>query len=369
MADKMTEVLEQYGVITASIVRGRGAFFCREQDKLYKLEPFEGSEGRLLREYEVKERLYQAGFQNIDRYIKIVELPDAEPVRNNHLQKCEENGYSWGQAELLSSEISVSDRLIAADRYRNPYVLKQYFDGHECDLKNEQEVILAIKNLSRLHTVGRKIAESCREELHSRALETIARHNRELKRVRSFITKQNHKNEFEMKYLSLFSYFYAKALQAEQMLKETEAYNNPQRMGLCHGAYHQHNVLILKQGVATVHFEHFHYDNQLSDFYYFTRKLLEKNHFQYSCFLNALRAYDEDTALNDKDYVYLYLLFSYPEKFWKLSNHYINGNKAWIPPKTLEKLENLMKAEEEKNTFLERFKEEYGIHIQQKSMI
>ncbi len=356
MADKMTEVLEQYGVTAASIVRGRGAFFCRDQEAIYKLEPFDGSEGRLLKEYEVKERLYHAGFQNIDRYIQ---MPEPSVREKKPTSQADEEVLL--QAPFYDG--SVTDRLISADRYRNAYVLKQYFDGHECDLKNEQEVVMAMKNLNRLHSVGRKMMGSSRQEMHSRALDTFARHNRELKRVRTFITKQNHKNEFEMKYLTLFSYFYNKAVQTEQMLKETQACNNSLRFGLCHGSYHQHNVLILKQGVATVNFEHFHYDNQLMDFYTFTRKLLEKNHFEYSCFMNVIRAYDEDAALTDMDYVYLYLLFAYPEKFWKLSNHYINGNKAWIAPKTLEKLDNLTKVEEEKNVFLEKFKDEYGIHI------
>lgn len=340
MAEKLTEVLEQYGITAASIVRGRGAFFCREQDRLYKLEPFEGSEGRLFREYEIKEMLYHAGFTNIDRYIQVLE-PE----------------------EKKSEDEDAADHLIAADRYRNAYVMKQYFDGHECDLKDEQEVALAMENLSELHMVGRQIAKDCMTDLKPKAVDIFTRHNRELKRVRSFISKQNHKNEFERKYLPLSMFFIPRAQEAERALKSSLPHENPRRLGLCHGAYHQHNVLILESGVATVHFEQFHFDNQLTDFYSFTRKLLEKNHYDYRQFKRALETYEQREALDAGDYTYLYLLFCYPEKFWKLSNHYMNANKAWIPPKTLEKLDNIMQLEEEKDLFLKAFVEDYGIRI------
>lgn len=340
MAEKLTEVLEQYGVTAASIVRGRGAFFCREQDRLYKLEPFEGSEGRLLREHEIKEMLYHAGFPNIDRYMQVAEPEENEPENTD-----------------------IADRLIAADRYRNSYVMKQYFDGHECDLKNEHEVALAMENLSELHMVGREIAKNHIPEMRPKAVDTFTRHNRELKRVRNFISRQNHKNEFERKYLPLSTFFLVRAQEAERALKSSLAYENPKRLGLCHGAYHQHNVLIMETGVATVHFEQYHFDNQLTDLYYFTRKLLEKNHYDYQQFKHALWTYEKREALDSQDYEYLYLLFFYPEKFWKLSNHYMNANKAWIPPKTLEKLDNMMQLEKEKDAFLKAFSEDYGIHI------
>ncbi len=346
MAEKLAEVLEQYKIAPVSISRGRGAYFCRTEEGLYKLELFAGSERRLLREHEIKERLYQAGFQNIDRYIEV---------------DWEGEEYSY-KDQLLPDQIG-ADHLIAADRYRNAYTLKKYFDGCECDLKNELEVGLAVNNLGVFHKVGAELAGKDQVKMRSKSVETFVRHNQELKRVRNFISRQNHKNDFEMKYLGLFSYFYDRALQSEERLKQSQACDNPLRLGLCHGAYHQHNVLILKEGVATVSFEQFHYDNQLTDLYSFTRKLLEKNHFQYSCFVRALEEYEKIQELCMQDYLYLYCLFSYPEKFWKLSNHYMNGNKAWMPPKTMEKLAGMVKAEQEKTEFLTEFQKDYGIPI------
>ncbi len=338
MADKMTEVLEQYGVHATSITRGRGAYFCRSQEGYFKLEPFSRSEGRLEREYLVKEQLYAAGFAEIDRYCMLVAEEDA-----------------------LEEEPSISDRLIAADRYRNSYVLKRHFDGHECDLKNPEEITLAMENLSHMHRIFRK------SEVTPKSIENMVRHNQELRRVRSFVSKMNPKREFELLYISLFPKFIEKALYAEQMLKETKACFHQQRFGFCHGAYHQHNVLIHNENetirVATIAFDNYHFDNQLLDVYYFTRKMLEKNHFAYDFFKSAVMVYEKENPMNQLDYTYLYLLFSYPEKFWKLSNHYMNNRKSWIPPRSIEKLEGLVALEAEKDIFLKEFKADYGIHI------
>ncbi len=49
----------------------------------------------------------------------------------------------------------------------------------------------------------------------------------------------------------------------------------------------------------------------------------------------------------------LYYRFAYPEKFWKIVNFYYNSGKAWIPGRNREKLENLLRQEEEKKAFLD----------------
>ena len=59
--------------------------------------------------------------------------------------------------------------------------------------------------------------------------------------------------------------------------------------------------------------------------------------------------------LAEKDFLFLYLLFLYPEKFWKISNQYYNHRKSWIPPKTLEKLQKVLAQNEERHTFLKQF--------------
>ena len=56
--------------------------------------------------------------------------------------------------------------------------------------------------------------------------------------------------------------------------------------------------------------------------------------------------------LEEGERVILFAMLSYPEKFWKIVNHYYNGNKAWISQKDVDKLANVIHQEEEKQQFL-----------------
>ena len=193
-------------------------------------------------------------------------------------------------------------------------------------------------------------------------IETIShlfeRKNRELRSIRKFVGKVRGKNDFELLYMNCFDAFYREASDALALLHGAEHELTQTDWGVCHGAYHYHNVLILPDySVATVNFEALCYQPYLLDFYLFLRKTLEKNHYDYSFFEAAISGYSIYRQLAEKDFIFLYLLFLYPEKFWKISNQYYNHRKSWIPPKTLEKLQKVLSQNEERHIFLSRFTE------------
>jgi hypothetical protein len=43
----------------------------------------------------------------------------------------------------------------------------------------------------------------------------------------------------------------------------------------------------------------------------------------------------------------------FPEKFWKIANHYYNTHKAWISGRDIEKLDKVIAQEENRIKFLE----------------
>ena len=44
----------------------------------------------------------------------------------------------------------------------------------------------------------------------------------------------------------------------------------------------------------------------------------------------------------------------FPEKFWKIADHYYGSHKAWIPKRDIEKLEKIISQEEERISFIEK---------------
>ncbi len=59
----------------------------------------------------------------------------------------------------------------------------------------------------------------------------------------------------------------------------------------------------------------------------------------------------ENCARKEKQLLHVLLLF--PEKFWKVSNHYSNSHKAWVSGRDIEKLNRLIAAEPAREHFLE----------------
>lgn len=195
----------------------------------------------------------------------------------------------------------------------------------------------------------------------------FVRHNKELKKIHKFIMRVKRKNTFENLFLQVFWDYYQQGVECVEMLSQVLKKENgvsaenvfQNHYGICHGSYNQHNVIMDDKSEAIVHFERFSKGNQLNDLYQFARKVMEKNHFGFMLLEDIYKAYAEQIELTKEDYHYMYILFSYPEKFWKIANSYYNTSKAFLSPKYLEKLETVILQETEKCSMLEEYKKCY----------
>ena len=299
MSEKYKELLEQYDVKVLSTFRSRGTFQCETEQGLALLKEYHGSLQKLALEYEWKEKLANAGFLTTDRY-------------------------------FLTKEAS----LVTYDRYRTPFVLKHYFKGRECDCRNLSDVAASCRNLAFLHKVSSSIEEIPFENLKTETTSHLfERKNRELRSIRKFIGKVRGKNDFELLYMNCFDSFYKEASHALAHLLKAEADLADTDCGMCHGAYHYHNVLILPDySVATVNFESLCYQPYLLDLYLFLRKTLRQG-FPVILF----------TGISQKKIFFSYIYFfyilkssgKYPintiiiEKAGFLQEHWKNCKKFW----------------------------------------
>ena len=134
----------------------------------------------------------------------------------------------------------------------------------------------------------------------------------------------------------------------EQLYKESIASET-----IYHGSYNYHNVLIKENKIIMINMMKISYSPSVQDLYDFIRKVLEKNNWNIALGNELIKAYDSVRKLSDMERAVLKSLLSYPEKFWKVMNYYFNSNKAWIPPKTKEKLEKVVQQNEKRQKFLE----------------
>lgn len=346
MREYELEVLEQYDIEVMSTRKIRGAFFCETNEGTKVLKEAAVSEKRALLLYTLLCHLESEGYPNVDI-----------PVLNKEKD------------------------LVSTFRGQSKYMLKKWYIGRECDVRRETDVLEACRNLARLHKMMRwPASEPCRQENLLHSSETAPRqpedtfcppvgrhlkqeflcHNRELKKVRNYIRNKVNKGEFEYLFLKYFENMYQLAAKVTKRLEDSEyekLYQDSLSQGLLvHGDYNYHNVLMLPEadGIATTNFDHFRIDVQALDLYYFLRKVMEKHKWKEPLGRAMLEAYAEVRPLKPEELEVIALKTAYPEKFWKTANTYYHSNKAWIPEKSVEKLETAVLQTEEKIQFLQK---------------
>ncbi len=322
MSDKMAEVYDTYDMEIYQTARGRGATILKTDKGIFQLKALDSGESRLKAEYQFKEKLFEMEFENIDRCV-----------------------------------MNTQEELVTYDRYGNPFVMRRFFEGKECNYQSIDDILLAVENLAKLHIACRQVFNVTEGDVHIRSCGDFRKRNTELKRVRNFIGRQSPKKSFEDMYVRTYDYFFEQAVQCEKKLSNDMNEEMKSHLGYCHGMYNQHSVLIWQgddgnNHVATINFDKFYVGNQLNDLYHFSRKMVEKNNYSFDVLCRILRKYGEICPLSETDIEYIYNLYCYPEKFYKLSNQYINGPKNWISPKMSEKLEKMIQDESDKKRLL-----------------
>lgn len=91
----------------------------------------------------------------------------------------------------------------------------------------------------------------------------------------------------------------------------------------------------------------------MSDLSNFVRKMMEKNNWNTSLGMELIGAYDSVRKLKPQEFSYLYFYLAYPEKFWKIANHYSQSHKAWLSGRNTEKLSKVITQEGAREHFLQ----------------
>lgn len=305
MYDYGLSVMEQYEMTVLSSRRGRGALICQTTEGMMLLRPFSGSRKRLEAQQKFLLPIYEEYRRAVD-----VAVPNQE------------------------------GELVSRDGDGNTYVLRRWYEGRECDVRVENDIMQSVGELAELHKVMGMplINDYAAQSLQSE----YVRHNRELRKIQRFIRQKKSVNRFEREYLNSVEEFLQWGQEALESL-EKSGYEQLREKTLtegriCHGEFNQHHVLLKSAGAAVTGFDKWRFDIQIVDLYCFMRKILEKCGWDAEIGRKMLRAYMKKRPLSQEEYENLRLRFVYPEKYWKVANYYYSHNKAWISEKNVEKL-------------------------------
>lgn len=315
MKENEVDVLEQYDLTVNSTRKVRGAILCDTSKGPFLLKEMTFSEKRLPILHEL--------------YMRLDHTDMIQKNKEEMFVSCAEDG--------------------------TKYILKKWFLGRECDSTREGDILEAVQNLAHLH---QKMRIHIEENIYQkeRLTQEFKRHNQELKKVRSFVRNKKGKGRFELIFLQDFEEIYEWAECAASRLAELNydrlLEERVQQSTIVHGDYNYHNILFLPDAVATTNFEHFYVGIQMMDFYYFLRKIMEKNKWNVHLGHKMMEQYNRIHPFEEEELELLAICVAYPEKFWKAANSYYRSNKAWISIKSVEKLELAIQQRKATELFL-----------------
>ena len=356
MNDRAVSLLEQYEIEVTGTRKGRGAILCDTDKGTLIFKEYMGSPQHL--------RVQQRLLRTVEKR-GLVETEQILPTKEGELFVKDHDGVK--------------------------YLLKTYREGRECNVREAEECLAAVRELAKLHLSTQdglleETKPAMKDDLptepdvpgqgeHSLELRTPERRgqlpqsvrevpfdvaaeyekrNRELRRIRKFLLGRSQKTWFEISLLGCFDRFMEMAREASEGWQSyaDAARKNP-REAYCHGEYQYHNVLLYQRNWYLINFERCILDDPVRDLHLLMRKLLEKSGWSVSLGERLLTEYERIRPLSAISRIDLYYRLAYPEKFWKIANFYYNSGKAWIPWKNLEKLEKLTAQEKEKKEFLD----------------
>ena len=372
MYDRDTAMLEKYDLSVKNIRKVRGGWLCIAQEGLFLWKESRSGEERLNLEDAICRKTEEMG---------ILRIWNCAGGRSRLRMDC-----------FVRNQ---EGQLLTEDEKGRKFVLKQWTDGNECDVKNTEDLYQGARAAACMHQILRAVkpeilpemdAEtSCAAEdgiLEIRKVETESgqtissqnisgqaaslavqesheelwnRRKREISRVQSYVRKRHNKNAFEQMIMKETPYFARQAQEALELLGELP--KNRERY-ICHGDFHYHNLVYGREETWICQSSRFHLGYQITDFYLFLRKCMEKQGWNWQLAQELLELYRSICPVTRDDLQLLYCLFLFPEKYWKQMNFYAQSNKAWMPEKNIVKLRNLIQQEEYRQAFLEKL---YGL--------
>lgn len=326
MSDLGAGVIEQYDISVIKTLRGRGAVILETNQGYKRLMQYNGTYSRLEYINELLEYVSGHGFKNVDLVLR------------------NDNG-------MLLTNDAAGDKFIITD----------WFYGNECDVKSRNNVREGAAVLAAFHNItcdGIMRGDDTVKPIPQTAnlLKEYEKHNQELKRTKGFIRSRRHKSEFEYNVLAHIEEYLGYGIEASGQMRasgyeqlESEAVG---RGSICHGNYNYHNIIFAKNKVAVVNFDKSGSGIQIKDFYLFFRKVMEKHEWDIAFGHEIIQSYNRVRSISLQEYDIFKIMIMYPEKFWKLVNHYYNSSKSWIPDKNLEKLRTVCHQQMKKEEFV-----------------
>ena len=327
------EIERQFQIKIESIKANKGIYHLKTNQGDRCLKRINYGPQKLLFVYGAKEHLIKNGFNTIDRYFLNI---DGEPYA------------------LVNEDL---------------YTLSEWLEGKECDFHNIEEVKIASKALAKLHEASKGYDPPENSKLKSdlgRWPALMEKRIRSLDKMRDMVRKKNNKSNCDLLYIKSMEFYKEMGTRALNTLNESQYLKYcdiaEEEKGFCHHDYTYHNIILGEDGsVSVIDFDYCKREVRSYDIANFMIKVLKRCNWNLEFAKAIIEAYDSENKIDEDEYRIIYSLLQFQQRFWRLDNRYYYNEVNWGQNTFSNKLESIIKEQDEYIKFLDGFKAAFNL--------
>ena len=253
------------------------------------------------------------------------------------------------------------------------YCIMNLVEGRECEYSNPVDVMLTSRALAELHRASEGLindeafqmllVKNQKRYLCGRIIEIFNKKLKELMFFKSIATLYENKNEFDYIFLEHEKYYEKNIVQSIKILEGSEYYNlckEKEKIVFCHHDLAHHNILINVDQVYFLDFDYAVVDLKVHDICNFINKAIKNFAYDIEKCNTIINEYTQINPLDHRELKVLYGMLSFPEDFYGIARDYYTRKKQWSEEVFLNRLKNKVEYREDREAFLEAFKNYYN---------
>ncbi|MEF9951676.1 MAG: CotS family spore coat protein [Clostridium sp.] len=242
------------------------------------------------------------------------------------------------------------------------FILTDWIDGRKCCYDNIDDVLIAAKNLAKLHKSSYGFVPIRNSSLRISCTDYYNSYNKHLCQIQSTLSKAiKCKDYFSVRFVDNYDSNLAKARDSVNILSKIDFNDkfgdNVSTFSICHLDYVNKNLIFSDNGLYIIDFDNTKIDYPVHDIVYFLKRILKRKttSWDFDVFLNAINQYESVRKLSYMEHQFILAALKFPHKFWKISRDYykIGSNKDFYD----KQIDSLISQQEDHDIFCSKYQE------------
>lgn len=317
-------LLNGYGVKLYNYSRTRKGTICKTDKGMLEVRKNNSSANNIIFEHDAMAHLKNSDFKNVDNFLKTVD-------NNNYF-------------EIDGTK----------------YVVCNYIEGDNFDLKDTKKCNLAVETMAKMHEASKGFISGVEVSNIGKTPLLFQKRNAELTKIKKLIKNKSLYSDVDLVVLKNYEYVKDKLMHSTNLISNAN-YDAVIKKAIsdkcfCHNAYKSENIKSLNEdGVFLTGFSKCAYDTCIVDLAEFMRRYLKNENANYDDLCEIYDQYNKIRNVSKEEKMILNAILVYPYKFLKILNEHYNKRRVYTSSAVVDKLKRCINESKKNEPILTEF--------------